>query len=181
MRLTFHQCNSSDLDKLVEISRKTFVDAFEKDNDPEDFESYIDMAFNKSNIERQLQNPDSAFYFVFKDEILVGYFKLNENSAQTDIKAKECIELERIYVLEEFQGNGIGVQVLRETLKLAAQEQKQFIWLGVWQRNMDAIRFYEKHGFVKFGTHPYFIGKDKQTDWLMRLEIKKPLHKLKRP
>ena len=175
MALLFKKCTNSDLDKLVEISRKTFVEAFEKDNDPEDFSTYIDKAFEKSNIEEQLLNPNSIFYFVYFDELLVGYFKLNENAAQTDIKSKESIELERIYVLEEFQGNRIGAQTLQEATKLASQKRKNFIWLGVWQKNEDAIRFYQKHGFIKFDTHPYYIGKDKQTDWLMRFELKKPL------
>ena len=171
MQLYFQKCTSSDLDKLVEISKKTFVDAFEKDNDPEDFYTYIDKAFEKSHIEQQLQNEDSTFCFVYMADVLAGYFKLNENAAQTDINSEETIELERIYVLKEFQGRQIGKQMLYEAIALAIKKGKTFIWLGVWQNNKEAIRFYEKHGFVKFGTHPYYIGKDKQTDWLMRLDL----------
>ncbi len=147
------------------------MEAFEKDNDPEDFQNYVNKAFEETNIEQQLQNRDSSFYFAFKGEQLVGYLKLNENTAQTDIKLKESVELERIYVLKEFQGNQIGEHILKEAINLASQRQKSFIWLGVWQKNVGAIRFYEKHGFVKFGTHPYFIGNDEQTDWLMRYDL----------
>ena len=74
-------------------------------------------------------------------------------------------------MLEEFQGKKIGKQILLEALKLANQRGKEYIWLGVWQKNIDAIRFYEKHGFYTFDTHPYYIGKDKQTDWLMRYDL----------
>lgn len=48
---------------------------------------------------------------------------------------------------------------------------KKILWLGVWQENKGAIQFYERHGFQKFGTHPYFIGSDEQTDWLMRFHL----------
>ncbi len=171
MPLKFLKCTDSDLDKLVEISRKTFVDAFEKDNDAEDFHTYIERAFEKSNIEKQLQSEHSVFYFVFKNGVIAGYFKLNEHTAQTDIKSEESIELERIYVLKEFQGNQIGKEMLQEAEKIGVQKNKEFLWLGVWQKNINAIRFYEKYGFVKFGTHPYYIGKDKQTDWLMRFDL----------
>jgi ribosomal protein S18 acetylase RimI-like enzyme len=171
MAILFKKCTNSDLDALIDISRKTFVDAFEKDNDLDEFTSYINEACEKKNIQQQLQNPDSTFYYVYKDDVLAGYFKLNTNSAQTDIKTGESIELERIYVLQEFQGNQIGKQMLQEALKLAARMQKKFIWLGVWEKNTDAIRFYQKHDFVKFGTHPYFIGKDEQTDWLLRFDL----------
>ena len=45
------------------------------------------------------------------------------------------------------------------------------MWLGVWEDNPKAIKFHQKLGFNKLGNHPYFIGKDEQTDWLMRLDI----------
>lgn len=171
MQLHFQKCIFSDLNTLVHISKKTFVNAFEEVNDPDDFKAYIDFAFEKSNLAKQLNNSNSSFYFVFENEQLVGYFKLNKNDAQTDIKTSESIELERIYVLEEFQGQQIGKYMLQEVIRLCSDLSKKYIWLGVWQKNTDAIRFYEKYGFSKFNTHPYYIGKDKQTDWLMRLDL----------
>lgn len=171
MALKFQKCTLSDLEILIEISRETFVAAFEKDNNPDDFKAYVNMAFEKKHIEQQLQNQDSSFYFVFQDAVLVGYFKLNEKNAQTDIKSEDYIELERIYVLKEFQGNQFGAHMLSQAIKLATQKQVSFIWLGVWQKNLKAIRFYEKHGFTKFDTHPYYIGNDKQIDWLMRYDL----------
>lgn len=171
MSIAFQKCTLSDLDELIKISRKTFVDAFEKHNAPEDFETYIDKAFAKTNLQKQLELRDSTFYFVLQDGVLAGYFKLNEHAAQTDLKLSEALELERIYVLGEFQGNRIGEHVIREVVRLASEKGKAFIWLGVWQKNTDAVRFYERHGFVKFGTHPYFIGNDEQTDWLMRYDL----------
>ncbi len=170
MDIKFQRCTASDLDSLVAISRTTFIDAFEKDNDPKDFKAYIDFAFDENKLLGELKNPDTTFCFVYKDVDLVGYLKLNENEAQTDIKSRESMELERIYVLREFQGQQIGKWMLDEAKKIASLKRKTFIWLGVWEKNSKAIEFYQNHGFSKFGTHPYYIGKDKQTDWLMRFE-----------
>ncbi len=171
MQLLFQKCTPSSLDQLVQISKRTFVDAFEKDNNPEDFTAYVDFAFDKNKLCQELANPNTTFYFAYLDEHLVGYFKLNEFDAQTDIKLQESIELERIYVVEDFQGQQIGKKMLCEALKLASKKDKTYIWLGVWEKNSKAIRFYQKHGFIKFNTHPYYIGEDKQTDWLMRLTL----------
>ena len=171
MKLHFRECTLSDLERLIEISKTTFVAAFEKDNDPVDFKAYIDIAFAKETTLDQLKNPNSDFYFVFMDEQLVGYFKLNVDNAQTDIKTEEAIELERIYVLQEYQGKQIGKMMLQKALRIASEKHKEYIWLGVWEKNVDAIRFYQKHNFKKFATHPYFIGKDKQTDWLMKYQL----------
>ena len=87
------------------------------------------------------------------------------------MKLEESMELERIYVLKEFQGLGHGERILNKVKRLAVEAGKSFLWLGVWEKNTRAIKFYEKHGFVKFGTHPYYIGSDKQTDWLMRFDL----------
>lgn len=106
---------------------------------------------------------------------LVGYFKLNEHDAQTDIKTEESLELERIYVVKEFQGMQIGRLMLQKAIELAVEKGKRYIWLGVWEKNFNAIRFYQKYNFKKFATHSYFIGNDEQMDWLLRLELKKPL------
>lgn len=171
MNLRLQRCSASDIGQLVTISRTTFIDAFEKDNHPEDFKAYIDFAFERSKVLRELKNPDTVFNFVYKDADLVGYLKLNENDTQTDITSDEAMELERIYVLKDFQGQHIGKWMLDEVKKIASTKRKDFLWLGVWEKNASAIRFYQNHGFSKFGTHPYYIGKDEQTDWLMRFEL----------
>lgn len=171
MQLRLHQCDSDDLRPLANISRKTFSDAFEKDNNPQDFKAYVDHAFREDKLLEEIQNPNTTFYFVLKNAEKVGYFKLNEKAAQTDIKSAKSIELERIYVLQDFQGQRIGRWILGQVKKIALEKQKEFLWLGVWEKNTKAIEFYRKHGFSKFGTHPYYVGSDKQTDWLMRLDL----------
>ncbi len=171
MDLSFRECNISDLDTLVNISKDTFVVAFEKDNDPDDFQDYIQKAFSSEKLEKELKNPNSIFYFVHDAKTLVGYFKLNIGNAQTDVHDEHSIELERIYVVQEYQGKKIGAQMLAKILDLGRKHDKGFLWLGVWEHNPKAIRFYQRQGFQKFGEHPYYIGKDKQTDWLLRLDL----------
>ncbi|NNK76490.1 MAG: GNAT family N-acetyltransferase [Maribacter sp.] len=171
MQLEYKECFEEDLEQLVQISKTTFSDAFVADNDPNDFEAYLNAAFSKSKLTEALVNPHSSFYFVYQGNDLVGYLKLNVNEAQSDLKGEDSIELERIYVVQEFQGKGIGKEMLAYAKRLAAKTTKTFLWLGVWERNKGAIKFYEQNGFSKFGMHPYYVGKDKQMDWLMRFDL----------
>jgi len=171
MNLFYKNCAEKDLQDLVEISIKTFVSAFEKQNDPEDFKTYIHKAFSKEQLEKELLDPDVRFYFVYKENNLVGYYKLNSKNAQTEPLGDDSIEIERIYVLDEYQGQNIGMDMLLKIIDIAKNEKNIFLWLGVWEKNTSAIRFYERYGFIKFGTHPYIIGNDIQTDWLMRLNL----------
>ncbi|MFS4455252.1 GNAT family N-acetyltransferase [Maribacter sp. 2304DJ31-5] len=171
MDLEFKKCRLHDIPKLTKIAKRTFRAAFEQGNDPKDFKIYMDGAFTKNKMTTELINPDTYFYFVYKDRKLIGYFKLNQNLAQTDLKLPESMELERLYILVEFQDAGLGTIILHKVKEMAYKKDKDFLWLGVWEKNKDAIRFYIKNGFVKFGTHPYFIGTDEQTDWLMRYDL----------
>ncbi|UCD61352.1 MAG: GNAT family N-acetyltransferase [Flavobacteriaceae bacterium] len=171
MNLHLSKCTTSDLDTLISISRKTFIDAFEKHNNSDDFKSYMESAFSREQISRELSNPKISFYLVSSEDAPIGYFKLNEDEAQRDIKDKNAIELERIYVVSTFQGNKIGRFMLNNIKRIAVSKNKGYLWLKVWEKNGKAIRFYENNGFVKFGKHPYYIGKDKQMDWLMKLNL----------
>lgn len=171
MGLTFRKCTFCDLEALCRISRITFEQAFQKDNNPEDFKSYLDKAFSRGNLGKELTNPCSTFYFVYSKNVLVGYFKLNTDGAQTDLKQKDTIELERVYLLKDSQGMGFGESILEKVKQIALKSQKRHLWLGVWKKNIRAVAFYEKNGFSKFGEHPYFIGQDKQMDWLMECRL----------
>lgn len=176
MEIVFRLCTEKDVDALAALSRETFTTAFEKDNDPEDFKQYIQTAFNSDALLKQLRNRDSFFYFMYLGNQLIGYVKMNQHQAQTEFRSEDGMELERIYILDKFQRKGYGKRMLDQLIHLGLRANKRFLWLGVWERNLNAIRFYESCGFVIFGTHPYYIGTDKQTDWLMRLDLKKEVH-----
>ncbi len=169
--LSFKKCTINDLDALVNIGRSTFISAFKAKNNPDDFKLYMDTAFSKGAIRNQLLNPNSLFYFLYLKNDLVGYLKLNVKDAQNEQFDKQSIELERIYILQNFQGRQLGKNALLKTIEIAKDKKVDFLWLGVWEHNHAAIRFYKRYGFKKFGSHPYMLGNDKQTDWLMKLDF----------
>ena len=171
MNLSYKICTKKGFQNLIEISRKTFVSAFEKQNDPEDFKAYISKAFSQEQLHKELLQPNVRFYLVYKEDTLVGYFKLNIKDAQTEPLGDSSIEIERIYVLEAFQGQQIGKQMLLKIIEMAKEERMICLWLGVWEKNSSAIRFYERYGFKKFDKHAFYIGNDRQIDWLMRLNL----------
>ncbi|MNF16430.1 Protease synthase and sporulation negative regulatory protein PAI 1 [compost metagenome] len=56
-------------------------------------------------------------------------------------------------------------------MEVAVQEQVLYIWLGVWEENKRALRFYEKNGFTVFDKHIFRLGNDEQTDLMMKKTI----------
>lgn len=170
--MVYRKCGLGDLEKLQELSKTTFSNAFEEDNNPEDFHIYLEKAFSSQQLKKELKNPNSEFYFALVDDAIMGYLKINFNDAQSELREPYGAELERIYVISSFQGKGLGQDMLLQAEKLIQRKGKNYLWLGVWEHNRNAIRFYERYGYEKFDTHPYYIGKDKQTDWLLKKEFK---------
>lgn len=168
MKLSFRLCEQKDLMELLSISRSTYYNAFVADNTAENMQMYLDTAFTKNNLARELYNPESDFYFACLMDVVVGYFKINWGNAQKDIKDPEAMEIERIYVLKEFQRKKLGKQMLGKVIEIAKEKGIKYIWLGVWEKNIKAIRFYEKNGFIRFGEHDFMLGLEKQTDYLMK-------------
>ena len=160
---------------LLELSRKTFFDAFLHQNNAADMEAYAKTAFTLQKFETELINPNSQFYFALIDETIAGYIKLNYSTAQTELQDPASLEIERIYVLNEFQGQQVGKQLIEFAIPIAIDKNLRFVWLGVWEHNTKAIKFYKSKGFEQFGSHPFMLGNDKQTDILMRLVLNRDL------
>ena len=134
-------------------------------------EAFIATAFTLPSFVQQLSNPDSYFYYAVVDGDTAGYIKLNYNAAQTEFQEADALEVERIYVLQAYQGRQIGKQLIDFAIQTATEKKLSYIWLGVWEHNAGAIRFYQNKGFTIFGSHPFMLGNDQQTDLLMRKEL----------
>jgi len=172
MPITIKKCTISDLDELLWISETTFYEAFVSKNTEEAMSSYMKQAFNLQQLKSELENQESAFYFAYHTGKLSGYFKISTGNAQVEKYSEKTIELARIYVIKEFRNLKIGEQMLQKAIVMGEAINAEFIWLGVWDRNPEAIRFYERHGFAKYGQHPFIMGKEEQTDLLYRRYLK---------
>ena len=165
------KCTLQDLESLQKISIETFYQTFADSNTAENMQAYLQSAYNEEKLYRELSNPNSSFFFVYVDERVAGYLKLNEFDAQTDINDSDSLELERIYILRDFQGMGLGKDLLEHAISVAIEHGKKYIWLGVWEHNERAKRFYQKNGFYRIGEHSFVVGDDVQIDYVMRKDL----------
>jgi GNAT superfamily N-acetyltransferase len=88
-----------------------------------------------------------------------------------ELQDPKAMEVERIYVLGEFQSKKVGQLLFEKALAIGKNKKVDFVWLGVWEENHRAIRFYTKNGFIAFDSHIFLMGNDKQTDILMKLQL----------
>ncbi|KKB73644.1 MULTISPECIES: GNAT family N-acetyltransferase [Bacillus] len=171
MTINIKKCTREDLRKLQEISYETFNETFKHQNSPENMNAYLERAFNLKQLETELSNSFSQFFFVYYHNEVAGYLKVNINDAQSEEMGDESLEIERIYIKNNFQKHGLGKYLLNKALEIAQEFNKKKVWLGVWEKNENAIAFYKKMGFVQTGAHSFYMGDEEQTDFIMTKTI----------
>jgi ribosomal protein S18 acetylase RimI-like enzyme len=163
----------SDLETIQKISIQTFIETFAAVNTSENIANYIKESLNTEQLTAELNNANSQFYIAYSDTEVVGYLKINFGDAQTESINENALEVQRIYVLQNFHGKNIGQLLLDKVKKIAQTMDFDSIWLGVWEENHRALQFYTKNGFVVFDKHVFIMGNDEQTDLLMQFQIPK--------
>ncbi|OUB31593.1 hypothetical protein BK708_07950 [Bacillus thuringiensis serovar yunnanensis] len=168
----FKKCTLEDISILKKISIKTFVGTYGKHNTEKDMTLYIQDSLSDEALTEQLTNSNSLFYLMFDNENLVGYFKLNIGQAQSKIYDDNSVEIERIYILDEFQHRGFGQQMFDKTIEITKQLDKGSLWLAVWEKNNIAISFYHKNHFKQAETINFILRKTLFTGLIMKKNIK---------
>ncbi len=158
-----------DTEVLQALAIRTYIDAFAHKNKPGVLESYVESAFTKTYLETQLLNKNSFWFFIQINATIVGYLKLNVGTAQTEFQDQNGLEIERIYIDTPYLNKGFGKKAIDFAISQAQKLKKNYIWLGVWEENPNAIRFYKKNGFKITGTHQYDMIAEIQTDYIMQL------------
>ena len=170
--LSFSRVDLGSLEVLRTFAERTFREAWQDDNDPDDFEAYCREHFAADSLAAELEHPGSEFYLFDLEGQVVAYLKLNINCRPLhDWDGSPALQLERIYVLKGIQSKGLGAKLLGFTEDRARETGAEWVWLSVWQKSSRTISFYEKNGFSIFGVETFWVGDDPQPDWLMKKRV----------
>jgi ribosomal protein S18 acetylase RimI-like enzyme len=171
--LTIRQALQEDAKVLTDLAYTTFWDAFahHPKNAPDDLNHYMRQAFNQEQITAELADGKNIFLIAEIDGEAAGYSKIIIDNIEPGITAERPVELSRLYSHQRHLGQGVGQSLMDACLKRAQAENRDVMWLGVWEYNPRAQRFYEKNGFRVVGSHVFLLGKDPQTDLLMQREL----------
>ena len=171
IKVNIEQIDIANLVELQNVGRRTFYETYSNENTEEDMDKYLAENFSIELLSNELCNPSSEFYLARIEKEVVGYLKLNFGQAQTGKDNHDGVEIERIYVLKQYHGKKVGQVLYSKAMEIAKRRNSRYVWLGVWEKNPRAIRFYEKNGFIEYDKHVFVLGNDKQTDLMMKLKI----------
>lgn len=171
MEIDIRRINIDDVAVLSVLARQTFYDTFTGTCTAEDMQGFLYQYYSETQLGKELLDKEMFFFFAEADGAPVAYLQFKESYDNfPEIKKWKALELKRIYVLNEYQGKGIAQKLMDFFLNVATEKKYEAVWLGVWEYNVRAQKFYEKYGFADSGyTHDFPIGSTPQTDkWLWK-------------
>ncbi len=173
--VTIREAGIADAAAITTFATKIFLATFgpgtEPANDPADLDAYLSEAFTVPRQEAELTDPRCVYLLAESGNAVAGFALVRIGSTDPAVTSAAPVEIQRFYVDGAFHGTGLAAQLMARVHQVARERGGETIWLGVWEHNPRAIRFYEKHGFRDVGSHPFLLGQDLQTDRVMQRSV----------
>jgi diamine N-acetyltransferase len=161
----------ADAASLATFAAAAFVDTFGAQNRPEDMAAYLAEAFGEPQQRAELTDPRCTVFLAERDGEIAGYAMLQDGAAPPCVTDTSAIEIARLYAGQRWIGAGIGALLMQRCLVEAASRGRRTIWLGVWERNVRAIGFYQRWHFTIVGSQSFQLGSDRQNDRVMARRV----------
>ena len=136
----FRLAIARDVDGIIHVARITWRDTYAGIILPEIQERLLRRWYSPPLIKAALTQSESWFSVAAVEERVVGY-------AQFIAGKNHRGELTRIYVLPEYQKQGIGKRLLEDGLSSLKNHGVEEIFVQVEKENAKGINFYERNGF----------------------------------
>jgi ribosomal protein S18 acetylase RimI-like enzyme len=156
-----------DSEILSNISGKLFKQTYEGKMPSDDLNLYVAQDFQQEIKLDELRDSSITTIIAEIEGKAIGYAQIRKKQIPFTSDTSCELELWRIYLDSLYQGKGIGNLLLSKVSEVASDHSSDYIWLGVWDQNTQAISFYEKNGFSVVGSQQFKVGSDVQNDLVM--------------
>ena len=169
--MVIREATVADAKLIADISHQTFYETFAAYNRKEDMDKFLNQQFTKGKLIMEVGAKENTFLLAYDNNEIAGYVKLRDERLPLSLGAVNAMEVARLYAMPGKIGKGIGSLLMESSIDIATEKSKEWLWLGVWEKNRRAIDFYTKWGFEKFDETDFLLGDDMQKDWLMKKRI----------
>ena len=169
--LTIRIAALDDLNLLSALGITTCYEAYFELDPSRDLADYCASVFNFEQMKTEIEDANSTFLIAEFGGKAIGYAKLREGKFIECLKGKNAIEVQRIYILEKLKGNRIGESLMTRCFEIGKEKGYETLWLGVWDKNVKAQKFYEKIGMSNVGTTDFSDGKNEFINLVFAKDI----------
>lgn len=161
----------TDVNLISALGITTCYEAYFELDPSHDLADYCINFFSLQQVTNELNNKNSTYLIAEFKGNAVGFVKLREGKKVDCLQDKNTIEIQRIYLLEKVQGRGFGKLLIDKSIEIGREKGYEMIWLGVWDKNIAAQKFYEKIGMKNVGITDFSDGKNKFINFVFAKEI----------
>ena len=158
MSIRIKAFGSSEVETLAQLSIETFIESHGRIADEEDIQAYIDLNFSLKKLTEALQDSRTFFNKIYVNDQIAGYSKLIINEPHPLSQVTPVAKFERLYLLKDFYGMGLGEKLLEHNIEIAQTHNQKGLWLFVWTENKKGLQFYQKSNFKSIGQHNFKIS-----------------------
>jgi len=171
MSVTIRPATADDINILAALGTTTCYEAYFELDPSSDLADYCARIYSPDNVLSEFEDPNSTYFIAEINDRAVGFAKLRENNRVECLSDAHAIELQRIYVLEKMKGQNVGKALIAESLNAAREKGYDLLWLGVWEQNLPAQRFYERLGMKTIGTTGFNDGKNDFINFVYAIDV----------
>ena len=163
------RCHAADAAMLSLVGGATFLQTYAPTHDAADILAHATKNHSTGSYERLLAVPENRAYFaeIEPGGAAIGYILCAAPDLPAETVEPGDYELRRIYLLHRFQGLGIGQALMRQAIDAAREQGYRRLTLGVYGKNHDALRFYERSGFREIGERTFTVGRTVCHDYVL--------------
>ena len=170
--VAIRRASLSDAPMLTRLMQQAFAGAYASCTRPADLKAHMEINFNEERQRTELTDPPAVTLLASTDGQFIGYAQWRPGPSPACVEAKQPVKLQRLYVLKQYWGTGVAHRLMKSCLTQLSHSSYTTVWLSCWNQNERALKFYRKWGFRRRGTVPFFVGSDRQTDFILARPVR---------
>jgi ribosomal protein S18 acetylase RimI-like enzyme len=156
--IALRPATADDAAALAAFAALTFTDTYRDLDDAQEIADYVAEHFRPDVMAGVIADPRCATLLACAGDRLAGYAIVRDEAAPPCVAGPAPLQLWRLYLDHAFIGRGLGAALLQAAHDEAARRGGRTLWLGVYDRNVRAVAFYERAGFALVGGRDFLFG-----------------------
>lgn len=149
---------AEDAATLAAFAARSFSDTYRDLSDAGEIADYGAEHFQPAVLAQVIADPACTTLLAWVGGHLAGYAIVQATPAPACVTTAAPLKLWRLYVGEAFIGQGLGTRLMAAAQAEARRRGARTLWLGVYDRNVRAVQFYERMGFARVGGQVFMFG-----------------------